>query len=669
MYELLEAIDDSVETSQLAVNIAICESYVKAMNIIDECGPDSLTIFQESVFLYQESGDETLGKKIKRIVSTVISTIKKVIDKIINVITKKINKSDKLFVTLINVLNIADAVQQTSRNKIIKEYAIEYNDDEYIQESTHNEAQQSLKERKKAVKKAVKERNKTLNKFVNVLYKDAAHDVQTKILSKEDIKKIVMDIARKSTNEEFTRLQESIINFRRNPDEVLIDVAKNYMLIDESMRMVGELKRLEQMLGSNGKNTKKGEDEVARLDMKADFQINKLAMKNGYDKMDAELNLIKNFADTVGKSLNKLSRTDDFTFENLKRDLYAHGNGIGRTASVIATLGSVLFEMRKRIPEAIKGLRDTKIMISDIQSVASDLYDSTHDFDDYIEAEGEYRKDLGIKMNYLVGTGIKEITINNIKEETYGWADDAAFNAMSYGNGDNLVTLAGGGPFTLMARGIIALITKDPSAIMADPNEIGIADVAMKTMARTIAPNGGRSKEKREYTELDHGDQIEYALPADKKYPIHTSLQLKTAVKLWKEVPFFKRSQFARCCLLRAHHLGVPTDGPEWKPLKEKYDVPVRFDQSISEENISKLKFALPDQNKYPINTKTQLLSAVDIFPSIDKKDRKEFAKNCLFKALYLKMNIDDAKFTTLRKFYKIPDSMIKSRNFKEEES
>ena len=415
LYEILNEIDSNNNESEIAVMMAICESYTKLANIISNTD-----------HIVQESSDNT-HNSIKDFISKIYNFCKSVINKITNYFKKILNKKKEL-TYVVNSLRILEYIKTMKRDKVTQEAFLNSKDNE------RNEALKRVNDKKKVAKsinkdikrnekKVAKDIKKTFNK--NNLYYD---------LSVNDIKEIVNHVTSDMTDDEFDKLKKLI-----NDTEIKMN--------DVSPKFKKKLKQIIDMSDYIDHTNK------TLANVKTDFNIAKKGAQNP-QKVEHDLGVLKNVAESFGKTLNDMSNTAIFDFDNIKNIAYG-GHPIKSSLGAVANW---IAGCLKNIPELLKNATEYERR----------LYDTHHIMTDYFENDIEQRKELGIKTNKMLSGTI--MLLDNIKEETYGWQDDVFYNLQSYGQGNGM-TLMLGGPFTTLFKAINYLLTKDPGVFMESANE------------------------------------------------------------------------------------------------------------------------------------------------------------------------------------------------------
>ena len=417
-HSLLFDIDRMIDISETEVMIAICESYQKIMNMF--VNSDNESIILESC-LIMESEDNGNKSSIKNILTRIFDFFKKVVNKIANHFKKILDKKKEI-IYVTNCLRIVECLKFMNKPSMTQEA--------FVDDKERKEALKRMNEKKKiakAVHKDLSNRNekdvaknikKTFNK--NNLYYD---------LSVNDIRSIVSAATSDLTDEEFNKLKKLI-----NDTEIgMNEVNPKYE------------KKLKQILGMS---KYMNESNKVMVSMRADFNIKRQSDKDKA-KVEKDLNVLKAMSESLGKTLNDISNTSVFEFDNIKNIVYG-----GHTVrSSIGAVANWLAGCLKNIPELLKNASEYE----------RTLYDTHHDMTDYFEQDVKERKELGIKTNKLLAGTM--FMLDNIKEETYGWKDDVIFNNQSYGQG-NPVTMIMGGPFTVAFKIVNYLITKDSSVFV-----------------------------------------------------------------------------------------------------------------------------------------------------------------------------------------------------------
>ena len=143
--------------------------------------------------------------------------------------------------------------------------------------------------------------------------------------------------------------------------------------------------------------------------------------------------------------------------------------------SLIKTIASVSADLIVNIKKIYKHAEEYGKM----------LYDAHINFDNAVFFDKEERKEIGMEANQISGKIL--FALDQIKEESYGWADDRFFNKQSYGK-NNPLTAYLGGPFTMMIS-IAGVIIGGPATLIPT---FGTAAsyAALRSVAKGLNPTG-----------------------------------------------------------------------------------------------------------------------------------------------------------------------------------
>lgn len=482
-----DIIGELEESSGIDVLISIGESYVKELEIMCNNGFNERYIQESCVFMESDNTDgnnsnnkQSVGSYIKNLFTKVFNYIKSVFNKILNIIKNKFTKNQRYIAASANVFAIADRIINMSSN-----YSEEYYDDsidDYLYQEglfkTDEEkfANAVVKETKKTIKKnekqqqlkqkeAQKTREQAIRDIEKALKKQFSNEIYTRLLSTSEINNIAHKVSVMVSPEELRKLQTELRKMQSSSDmrNISEETKKNFALIE----------RLKEADVNNNK-------EIQNM-----YQQLTIAQKSAvHGKTDTEMRvkLVEDFANTMGKTLNKLSKTEHLSADNLKNAIY--GNG-----SIFSTVASYFAAIFKRIPEAIK---NAKHLSEDAAKFGKELYDSHIDFDDAVFEDERKRQEYGLRMNNVARTAL--FALDQVKEESYGWADDEWFNKQSYGK-NNIITSYLGGPVTCLIK-ILNCLFVGPVALGVGVSDI-ISYVLFRKVAKTFNPEGYHKDSKR----------------------------------------------------------------------------------------------------------------------------------------------------------------------------
>lgn len=529
MTEVLNSINTAQEASELNVLIAIGESYQKALSFLNanEYTDESIKLVQESFIMEDAEISVNTGANIKDLFRKIIDYLKKVISKITEFFNKKINKYEATLRRNMNLLRIFVEVKAADYKKIRNE----------------------IKNAQEAERIA---------KFYK---KDFKNNIERRELTKNDIKNILRSMAVSLTEDEFKKMKDSILNFEKNEKNGKIvgkDVYDNLVIMDGIIDAIAKAKSLKVNKGHIDKMKEKKNISDSELKSIRDANINKLKEKHGTEKIEMDLKLIENFSNTMGKALDHIGKSNNFSYENMCNMIYG-----GKTVKDVSlTLCDAIGKILKR----------SRIVIPNLHEYGDILYEANHDVHDYLNQDMEYRRDLGIKLNASL-TGAIHL-LNNIKEETYGWEDDFVFNYQTYTD-NNPFTRSLGGPFTISAKMVMYAITKDVVSSFG-LGEMSAGDIAWQAGAMAFKSTPSGPREERKYDELKSDDKIEYALPKKKELPLNTKREVMAARsefdKKINKIPLIEQKNVARRIMKRANYLKMDTSGKEWDNIKKHYE-------------------------------------------------------------------------------------------------
>lgn len=466
--ELIQEIDKAVDDAETNVLIAVGESYVKLLTIMQHTNNES--IIQEYAVFTEASVKETFSNIISKI-GHFLSTA---FNKLTSVISKRIMKDKKALMMHANMLLIADALD---KKKVTTESFEDDDLDDIYQEGLFDKLTPEEKANKKKFKALSKEQSKMDKEFVKSLKKLLNTEIFIRRLTSKEITDITNMLSSTMTNKDYKDFKKDINNVTKTKGGTFgTDTLRNLTLIKNIDKTIKGIRQAE-----NEKIIQK------RLDKVEDER-----------KVNMDIALVKKFADTIGKGFNDLSQTKSFTFDQCMNIVY----GKNRVGTLCGTLANAIFGLVERVPRTLKDVKQESSNISEfitglkgfavgIQNDGTKLYAAHHEFDDYQQRDKREREDLGVDVNYLVRDVM--FALDNFKEETYGWQDDLPFNYQSYMNG-NYTTMNMGGPCTMTVK--LLLICKSMldgnyeniPLITGAPGEGGIVDLAMMSQAKLLNP-------------------------------------------------------------------------------------------------------------------------------------------------------------------------------------
>lgn len=481
----INVIDDIMDSSEIDVLISIGESYVKTLDILYNSEFDE-RIIQESCMYMESTGSDdkssdnkqSIVSYIKNLFSKIFNYVKTAFNKVLNVVKNRFDKNQKYIAASANIFAIADQIINSSSSYSEGYYEEDCNNDDLFQEGLFKTDEEKFansftREANKAIKKKNKEEKKTQDQAIKTiekaLNKQFSNEIYNRLLTKNEIQNIARKVTLMVNKDELKILQTELKKMQSSSD----------------MRNISESTKRNYKLIENLKNA----DIDANREMQKLYQELTIADKSSrHGKLDTEMRvkLVEDFANTMGKTLNKLSNTQHLSEENLKNAIY--GNG-----SLFATVASYFGAVFKRIPEAIKNASHLSTSAADF---GKELYESHIDFDDAVFDDEQKRKEYGLRMNNIARTTL--FALDQIKEETYGWADDKWFNKQSYAK-NNIITSYLGGPCTCIMK-ILNCLWIGPSAL-----GVGISDIisyaCFRKMAKTFNPNGYYRESNRKKAE------------------------------------------------------------------------------------------------------------------------------------------------------------------------
>lgn len=296
------------------------------------------------------------------------------------------------------------------------------------------------KQQKQEAKEDSQIQNAARKKALSNLNKYFSTERRHALLSKSEINDIVTTIMNNHTTEEMKIIARDIKYIYDTKKEGFENLSASAM-------------RNEMLVNQLADFTKESNKHIQELTVLENLQRRK--EKTSEADIESRLRVMKKFAETLGGTLNELSKTDNFSYENLRRTVYG-----GHEARLITeTVNSIMNVIKNA---AITGEK--------LDVIGRKLYESHIDFDDAVFDEEKRRKELGLEMSKTIELFL--FAIDGIKEETYGWADDW-FNRRSFKG--NPITMVAGGPIALCQKGIKAIISGTYAGIVAGPHAAVVA--------------------------------------------------------------------------------------------------------------------------------------------------------------------------------------------------
>lgn len=464
--DYVDAIDTTIMESEINVLISIGQSYQKALSIIESIDDDKNDIVKESYSIFQEG----LTDSIKGIFSNLFNFFKKIFQNVKNMMLKIF--SDKRLIYTANILRISEQVEMIGKSKFVKESYSDNGDiyqeglinktpQEKLMATAKKAREENIKEQKKAHKEEetiAKQKAKTILKDTDIskyLPKGFNKNTLYRELSENEIINIAEFIAKVAPTSEFDQCVSSIrrIMNESKPSMGIIKKIRLYMTIgqifaeERFVRAFQELSTITPLRKVNANVSMQFANANNDINNKAEEKI-KYLKETDSDKLEKDLDLIQKFCDTLGKAFNDTSGVSSFEYDKLKNAMYG-----GRPVkSLLSLLANQFVGMVHNIPAIVKN----------IDTINTYLYTAHHNFAAIYDEDVNIRKELKIKTNKTMQMAM--ITLDNIKEETYGWTDDQSYNHQTYAHG-NPLTFIMGGPFTASVKIIQFVITKDNSLL------------------------------------------------------------------------------------------------------------------------------------------------------------------------------------------------------------
>lgn len=426
------------DNAELDILYAEGVACIKMMNVILENGCSD-SIITESYDMFFEDGDrKSIGAKVKDFFTKIWTYIKTAVSKITSIITNKFERNKRFMTTAINVFALANCVLED--NGPIEEMYID-------------------------------EMSKDVKDVSDKLMKKYQDQLQNRIISKSDLRAIVNAAKCKSTPEEFDKLKQELDKIQNSDMRSFTnETNRNMLFIDKQVELLSTMNSNYQKYVQN-----------AKLEKKSD--------KMGSEDVEMRVKLVEEFANSMGEVLNKMTGSKDFNENNLKNALYGTGSVFALTASTILHIlkqSPKLITQRKRINEIMK-------------DYGKDLYEANVKFDDAVFDDEQARKELGMRMNKTAQVLL--FSINQIKEESYGWADDEWFNKQSYAR-NNPITSYVGGPFTMTFK-LISAAVFGPAVLIPGLTD-AVSYAGFRSVAKMMNPTGNHIDRKREVARQDN---------------------------------------------------------------------------------------------------------------------------------------------------------------------
>jgi hypothetical protein len=505
---VINEIDLRKDEAEMDVLFAICESYSKMINIVNEVDDES--IIQESyTSLFMEAVDnETSNFSIKDFVlgllGKIFEALKSIMVKIIDVITKRIFRRRETYNALVNSLILLDCFQHVNVKSVVQEsglceiefdgiYAEFNNDDigdnEVIQEKWTPMDEMRYRKAEKNIANAKKEQSgelaaeqlyKGLQKFYKV-------ELRHRVMSKKELADIVKCVCMTATPSAINELKEQINNFEKN---------------DTIQKISDEANRHREFIINevDKKNQAKWKEicDVRRAQCKT------------IEQADMELKAMESLIDNFGKSVSNLTNQRVTGSKVAVMDTLTTGAGKAAYRGFL-DLADVLWSTVKQIPTVLNTLKQNITLTMPIREAAkqvksnvdnaltntgSDLREGYEKFQSTYHEEKDKLNAMGQKATKMIATlkffgdGLGEETIianqDNINSDV--------FRPENIKNGVDVSRIIGkliyGGHITFTMK-ILAMLS--PGYVMwASTVALGVGGVQATVAAGTaIAENAG----------------------------------------------------------------------------------------------------------------------------------------------------------------------------------
>lgn len=508
---ILDRIDNDILDSEIDVLIAIGESYHKILNILSYSDYDEAVIMESySIFIESDNDSEkaSVGKKIKELFKKVLGYIQAAIKKITDIFEKKILKSDKFVIASANAAAIADAI--VNKNYVVTEGFEDLDDyDDIYQEAKSEEEKKADDDRKRMMraaaikkhqhKKEYKERarmekklekadelakagekekaDKMLNKIddeskkklIQTITKEYSTKLSQKLLTKDEINKLVDHIIQMNSREDYIKFQQDLKKAQSDPKFKKVLEATNY-----NMKFCNAITEHYKKINAN-------KSELLRQ-----YNLSKMKKVLSKEEIERRVALIESFSNTLGSALNEMTNTDNFSSTNMTNALYGNGSLFALTASAMANLYDKIKIGAMEAKSANEAMRYYGML----------MYESHIDFDDAVYEDNKERKELGMKLDKISETVL--FSLNQIKENSYGWLDEW-INGRAFEK-NNIFCIYLGGPIGAVCK-IIGLAVFGPVALIPNPVD-PLMFFAQKKIAKTMNP--GIKKESKRHYERTH---------------------------------------------------------------------------------------------------------------------------------------------------------------------
>lgn len=512
MIYLIDKIQETEDMCELDTMSAILESYIKLFNIIDELDYNE-TIIQESGIIdtcimevdvtdtnqqstTNDENKESFITKIKNMISNIVGLFKRAIDKLVNIVTNRIYRRKEF---LYMVANSCALLSELSNVKsTYKESYDEDVTDDIIQEgigdnlrfaaadariakAKHDQEKQKQKE-VKVEQKAVEEQAKMLEQVLNEKYRN---EITQRLLSKEQMKTIVSQISSRYPAKELELMNDAIRKLQNDKGTAMTDTTK---------KNIGFCDRLIQLETTNSREAYQQEIKDTTAE-----KMNESGMRDVLMRID----LINKFSDTMGKAMNDMSNTQHFSREAMMNCMYTD-QPIKNMFDQVASWAAYMIKNQAKCVKAGDSLKALAA------KHGKQLYEGNIAFDDEVFKDTQQRRDLNMKVNKTANVAL--FAINQIKEETYGWADDEKFNYRTY-NCHNPITAAAGGPFTIafkvakigfclaLGKPAIAAISFKAVASFLGKSFVGTWTSPLAIAAKSMNPDGYKIERERNKAE------------------------------------------------------------------------------------------------------------------------------------------------------------------------
>lgn len=490
---IMESVSDAIEESEIDVLLAIGESYCKYISLLNNFEDDQIIQEMASPLLFMEDFGENVNhdkdysregviNKIKIFFRNVFNYIKKGLSKVVSFFTKKFDIYRSKVIGTINICNLANRIVKS--NYVVTESFIQ----EEMDSATYKELIKQANEKKAAVKRELNESEKGHVK--HILKSEYVDALNKRILTDHELDEFVKVFQEMSSKEDYEKLKMNLDSIQKNNSSDF----ENIMKVQQGM-LDSITKQLDQIRDS----------ETKFID---DWMREEKTEKMGEKEIEMRLELIEKFSNSLGSLFNEIFKTDTFSKGNIEKLFFGQG---GSFNSFEAVSNGLKYAMNA----IIKVKTGSKTLIKSLDAYGDKLYRSHIDFDDAVFENEMKRKELGMKTDKTIKLIL--FSLDQIKEESYGYTDDKLFNKRSY-DFFNPVSAYLGGPFTMIMKTVVTFIA-GPLSLVPGPSDF-LSFAVFRKLCVSMNRTGKHLVSYREASKGKHMQKAMEGMSHDEKMDI-----------------------------------------------------------------------------------------------------------------------------------------------------